>query len=382
MLSGEYIPLLTKNKLQAFDNISNVETKQNKVYLPKKHKKLVVCTIVLLLCFVTIGMSFIVDMNNMIIDSEIISNSNMLDDSNTTVAASVNPHIIWFIVDDLGNADISLQGAEYSTPNIDSLAYNGIQLKQHYTSPICSPSRAAFLSGRFAHTMGLSDLDDLLQPTTIAHLPSRYLTLANMLKTIGYKTYAYGKWHLGYSKQSYTPTSRGFDHHFGYYQYAINQFSKHNLKGWKRNGYDFFKDGEVYWKAQDISAYATKLISDQIEEDITDVANGNANIAIDDVAYQQMFMYIAFQNPHFPIETPKDMYDGYNGDCEELDDVHNHRVRYCRDVKYLDHVIGRVLQLLKDNDMYDNSLILMATDNGPLILNSCVTRNEFPSAGS
>lgn len=295
---------------------------------------------------------------------------------------NINPHIIWFVVDDLGHSDFSLHGSEYLTPNIDSLAYKGIELKQHYTSPICSPSRASFISGRFAHTMGLSDLNDVFQPATISHLPSRYLTVANILKTVGYETFAYGKWHLGYSKQSYTPTHRGFDHHYGYYQYSINPFTKHNLKNFKRNGYDWFLDGEVHWEDSNVNLYSTQLLSDKIESDIHSIALSNEDIstAID---FHPMFMYIAFQNPHFPIVTPVDgMYDGYDGECEQIIDMNSHRIRYCRSVKYLDYAIGRVLQSLRDHNIYDNSLVLMATDNGPLILHSCTDQNEFPSAGS
>lgn len=289
--------------------------------------------------------------------------------SQTPNTNTKQPHIIWFIVDDLGNSDFSLHGSEYQTPNIDSLAYNGIQLQQHYTSPLCSPSRASFLTGRHAYTMGLHGTQDYMQPATIAHLPSRYSTIANLLKSIGYQTYLYGKWHLGYSKQSYTPIYRGFDHHIGHYQYAINKFTKHNLPSYSINGYDWFKDSEIYDKPKHVHTYTTKILIDQISNDIKNKGT------------VPLFMYIAFQNPHFPIATPKKMYTDYDQSCSTI--VGNiHRQKYCRDVKYLDYAIGFVIQSLKDAEMYDDSLILMATDNGPFILDSCSRRSSYPAAGS
>ena len=164
--------------------------------------------------------------------------------NNKETMINKNPHIIWFILDDLGQSDFSYHGSEFETPNIDFLAMNGIELTQHYVSPICSATRSSLLSGRFAYKMGLQGvLMDYVHPSVISHLPLRFNTIGNHLQTVGYNTKLYGKWHIGYSKQSYTPLKRGFNSHIGYYQYAINPYTKYNLDAWD-TGKDWFVDGE------------------------------------------------------------------------------------------------------------------------------------------
>eukprot|EP01083_Nonionella_stella_P239210 837492_1 len=187
----------------------------------------------------------------------IVNNNNIVSSSSTT---NINPHIIWFIFDDLGQSDFSYAGSECSTPNIDLLASSGIELTQHYVSPICSATRSSLLTGVFSYKMGLQGvLMDYIHPSTISHIPIKYKTIGNYLKLIGYNTKLYGKWHAGYSKESYTPIHRGFDNHIGYYQYAINPYNKVNLDSWNK-GKDWFINGQF----KDNTQYASDILLDAI----------------------------------------------------------------------------------------------------------------------
>lgn len=167
-----------------------------------------------------------------------------------------SPHVIWFILDDLGQSDFSYRGAEFNTPNIDYLASNGIELSEHYVAPLCSATRSSLLTGTFAYKMGLQGvMMDYVHPSTISHIPSKYDTVGDYFQTAGYHTALYGKWHVGYSKESYTPTHRGFDSHIGQYQYAIDPFTKQNLDAW-REGKDWFVDGQFV----DDSDYSSQIL--------------------------------------------------------------------------------------------------------------------------
>jgi len=282
---------------------------------------------------------------------------------------TTQPHIIWFIADDLGYSDIGAHGAEYATPNLDSIVQNGLDLKSHYAMPLCSPTRASLLTGRHAYRMGLqATMTDIVKPGTATHIPAAYKTIGNYFQDAGYLTRLYGKWHAGYSKLSYTPTKRGFDHHYGFYQYVIDYFTKETLDS--LTGYDWFKDGEICWEDADTSLYTTFILSDQIVSDLTEYA------ASTDEHKKPLFMYIAFQNPHFTVEVP----DTFTGDCDNVLD--EDRATYCKHVQALDYAVGQVLNALKSNGLYDNSVIALTTDNGALSLGLCGNPGHHSAAGS
>jgi len=294
--------------------------------------------------------------------------------SHTTTSTSTSPHIFWFILDDLGQADISYgsHGAEFSTPAIDALAGDGIELWQHYVSPLCSATRSALLTGAYAYKMGLQGVQmDYVHPSTVSHIPSKYTTVAQYMKSAGYGTKMYGKWHVGYAKESYTPTKRGFDSHIGQYQYAIDPFSKHNLDAWQ-TARDWFVDGEFADDGE--GRYASDILLDAILEDI------DAYTASATETTQPMFMYIAFTNPHFPVLTPKDFDDLHGDRCSAI--TNPERQKYCLSVSFLDVAIGRIVDKLKDTNLYDNALIALTGDNGPQALNLCGDPGRHVAAGS
>ena len=209
-------------------------------------------------------------------------------------------------------------------------------------------------------------MTDLVKPQSIAHIPSSYKLAGEYFQESGYETHAYGKWHVGYSKESYTPIKRGFNHHNGFYQFAIDYFSKYTLDN--QYGYDWFEDGDVDWDKSDESLYTTFILTDKIVDDISEYSNGDMS--------SPLFMYIAFQNPHFLVGVP----DDFESNCEDIED--SDRVDYCAHVQALDFAVGEVINSLKENGLYENSVIAFTTDNGALSLGLCGNPGNHMAAGS
>ena len=137
-------------------------------------------------------------------------------------AAPERPNIVVFLADDLGWKDVGFHGSEIRTPNIDKLAATGTRLDEFYVQSVCSPTRAAFLTGRYPIRTGTQV--GVIRPYNRNGLPLRERLLSQVLKSAGYETAICGKWHLGLWTQAQLPTSRGFDHQYGHYCGAIQYF--------------------------------------------------------------------------------------------------------------------------------------------------------------
>jgi arylsulfatase A-like enzyme len=123
------------------------------------------------------------------------------------------PNIIFIMADDLGNADLGYRGSDIKTPNIDKLAREGVRLESFHGMPVCTPSRAALMTGRYPMRYGLQTL--VIFPNHIYGLPTDERTLPQALKEAGYQTSMVGKWHLGHADKTFWPQNRGFDHFYG-----------------------------------------------------------------------------------------------------------------------------------------------------------------------
>ena len=131
---------------------------------------------------------------------------------------AAKPNILMFVIDDLGWNDLSYKGSDIKTPTIDKFANEGIRLQQYYVQRVCSPTRSAIMAGRYPYHMGLDRR--VIENGRPFGLPLNQTTIANELKKGGYSTHCVGKWHLGMMKWEYTPTYRGFDTFYGYYDGA------------------------------------------------------------------------------------------------------------------------------------------------------------------
>ena len=162
------------------------------------------------------------------------------------------PDIVVILSDDHGWADVGWHGKEIRTPNLDALAAAGARLEQFYVQPVCSPTRAALLTGRYPMRHGLQV--GVIRPWARYGLPLEERTLPQALREVGYTTAICGKWHLGHFEPAYLPTRRGFDHQYGHYNGAID-YNTHTRDG----GFDWHRDDQV---CRD-EGYSTFLIADE-----------------------------------------------------------------------------------------------------------------------
>src|SRR5262245_17365335 len=166
--------------------------------------------------------------------------------------AASPPNVVYFLADDLGWADVGWHGSEIKTPSLDKLAAAGARLEQFYVQPVCSPTRAALMTGRYPMRYGLQV--GVVRPWARYGLPLEERTLAQALQAVGYETALGGKWHLGHFRPDYLPTRRGFDHQYGHYNGAIDYFT-HRRDG----GLDWHRDD----KALREEGYSTSLIAEE-----------------------------------------------------------------------------------------------------------------------
>ncbi|PFX34712.1 Arylsulfatase B [Stylophora pistillata] len=193
------------------------------------------------------------------------------------------------LADDLGWLDVGFHGSKINTPTIDSLAKEGVILDNYYVQPLCTPARGALMTGRYPIHTGLQH--DVIHPTNPFGLPLDFQTLPERLKKAGYATHLVGKWHLGFYKWPYVPTNRGFDSAFGYLDGAEDHYD-HKVS----NVVDFRNGTEPVLDLN--GKYATFEFVKRIEE-ILDQHDPK----------QPLFLYMAFQNVHNPIQAPDQLWE-------------------------------------------------------------------------
>lgn len=249
---------------------------------------------------------------------------------------SSKPNIVIFLADDLGYADVGFHGGEIATPNLDQLAASGARLEQFYVQPACSPTRAALLTGRYPIRYGLQA--GVVFPWSSFGLPLEERTLAQALKEAGYATAISGKWHLGHARRDYLPTRRGFDHQYGHYNGAIDDYFTHQRDG----GHDWHRDDEPVYE----DGYSTFLLAD---EAVRLIRRHDGS--------KPLFLYVPFNAAHGPYQAPP----GYTKPYAHLPEP---RRTYAGVVAAMDEAIGRVLGALDEKQMRRNTLILFSSDNG------------------
>ncbi|XP_067010876.2 arylsulfatase B [Anabrus simplex] len=285
----------------------------------------------------------------------------------TMVSASSKPHIILIVADDLGWNDVSMNGAnQIPTPNIDALAFSGVLLRRHYVLPTCTPSRAALLTGMYPIRTGMQGYP--LKAGEPRGLPLDVPLLPQRLKELGYTTRLVGKWHLGFMKSKYTPTQRGFDSHFGYWNGYTGYFD-HCVQQKLENGtqvfygHDFWRDLEPARKED--GKYATNVFTEEAQRIIRDHDKATP-----------LFLYVA----HLAVHA-----GGYNRlEVPSEEQARNRfwyitdpqRQLYAETVKTLDDSVGDIITSLKESAMLNNSIIVFLSDNGGM------TEGIFANKGS
>jgi arylsulfatase A len=272
-----------------------------------------------------------------------------LPEPQLSAATSKRPNIIFFLVDDLGWGDFSCYGSTFhETPNIDKLASEGMKFTHAYAAgPVCSPSRAAIMSGQYPARLQLTDWipgshypHKKLDPAPVpSHLPKDAKTLGERFKQLGYQTGAIGKWHLG-GEPGYFPEDRGFDSNTaggedgspgksgGYF----GPFHFHNLTGYTKDD------------------YLTEVLSTKSDEFLEHAAPKGP-----------FFLYMAEYAVHIPLQERQALVDKYrrkNGGKDEPDPV------YAAMVESVDTALGRMRAKLKELGVADNTIIILTSDNG------------------
>ena len=252
-------------------------------------------------------------------------------------AADPKPNIIFIMADDLGNADLGYRGGEIKTPNIDQLANDGVRLDSFYGQQVCTPSRAALMTGRYPMRYGLQTL--VIFPSHTFGLPTDERTLPQALKDAGYDTLMVGKWHLGHADRKYWPQNRGFDHFYGNVMGEVDYFTKERggVIDWQRDGTFLKEDG-----------YYTTLIGDEAVK-LIEAQDGKT----------PFFLYVASLAPHAPYQAPEAYVEPYKTAIPDPK-----RRTYAGMITALDEQIGRIVKALETKGLRENTLILFASDNG------------------
>jgi len=292
------------------------------------------------------------------------------------------PNIIFILADDLGYGDLSCYGQrKIRTPNIDKLAFGGIRLIQHYSgSPVCAPSRCALMTGRHTGHAQIRDNKQVggdegwkLGSTTGGQWPliADTITLPKILKTAGYTTVAFGKWGLGRAGSTGDPNKQGFDHFFGYIcQRQAHTYYPNHL----------WRDGKIEWLENNKDGKQQTYSHDIIVAEALNFIRANEE--------RPFFLYLPFTIPHVALQVPEDSLIEYRGkwpDPEYKADkgYFPHpapRACYAAMVTRMDRDVGRIMLLLKELALEEDTLVIFSSDNGPAS-NGGADPTFFESAG-
>jgi arylsulfatase A-like enzyme len=254
--------------------------------------------------------------------------------------ANPTPNVVVILADDQGWGDLSIHGnTNLSTPNIDSLARDGALFERFYVSPVCSPTRAEFLTGRYAARGGVHGVS-----TGQERLNLDEHTIAQTFKAAGYATGAFGKWHNG-TQHPYHPNARGFDEYYGFTEGHWGQYYDYELdhNGAMVQGEGFLID--------DFTSHALTFIETNREK--------------------PFFAYLPYNTPHAPMQVPDEYWDRFENKeiAMRNRDAGREDVPFTRAalamVENIDWNVGRVLQKLDELGLRENTIVLYFSDNGP-----------------
>ena len=255
----------------------------------------------------------------------------------TAQAADKRPNIVHIVADDLGWKDVGFNGCtDIKTPNLDALAAGGAKLTQFYVQPMCTPTRAALMTGRYPFRYGLQTA--VIPSVSTYGLDTAEWLMPQCLKEAGYRTAIIGKWHLGHADKKYWPKQRGFDYQYGAMIGELDYFTheEHGVLDWFRDNKQVREKG-----------YTTLLIG---------------NDAVKYIQAQDpnkpFYLYLTFNAPHTPYQAPQDYTNRYKNISDPT------RLTYAGMVACLDDEIGRVVAAIDKKGIRDNTLLLFHSDNG------------------
>jgi arylsulfatase len=311
----------------------------------------------------------------------------------STAFAAPRPNIVIIMVDDMGFSDVGCYGGEIETPNIDGLASGGLRFKQFYNTGRCCPTRASLMTGLHPHQAGIGHMTETPQvPSPLENEPyqgylnDKCVTIAQVLKKVGYHTLMTGKWHLSYHRKEGWPLQRGFDKYFGIIAGASDYFKPEGLRGLTYMN-EPFEAPEGFYVTDDFTDYACRFIEESLEAED-----------------KPFFLYLAYNAPHWPLEAKTEDLKKYEGKYKvSWHEISRRRLerqremglidpkwtaaphegpdwgslskeqKYIQDLRMaayaacidsIDQNIGKLVRKLKSLDKYENTIIFFLTDNG------------------
>ncbi|AHW58844.1 arylsulfatase [Draconibacterium orientale] len=318
-------------------------------------------------------------------------------DNNAGAQSSASPNIILILSDDMGYSDLGCYGGEVETPNLDALAANGLRFTQFYNGARCCPTRASLMTGCYPHQTGIGHMTntpadfsqhDLGIPEYRGFLNKNCVTIAEVLKDAGYTTLMTGKWHLGISDKSKWPLQRGFDKFYGLIPGASNFFKPVYPRGITYMNDTISVTDEDYYTTDAFTDYAIQFIDEAKSEN----------------SEKPFFLYLAYTAPHWPLNAPQEDVEKYKGTYmdgwtklretryarmkeigivdqgwdlspqnwrewdslseEKKAEMDLRRATYSAQVDRMDQNIGKLVDHLKEQNIFDNTLIIFLNDNG------------------
>jgi arylsulfatase A-like enzyme len=259
--------------------------------------------------------------------------------------AAAPPNFLIILADDHGYGDVSTYHAsDVQTPNIDRIGQEGITFTaMRANCTVCSPSRAALLTGRYADRVGVPGVIRAKPEDSWGYFDPKVPTIANELKKVGYHTGIVGKWHLGLESPN-TPNERGFDHFHGFLGDMMDSYTTH-----LRHGNNYMR---LNAETVDTKGHATDIFTEWAADYLRERAEHND---------KPFFLYLAYNAPHFPIEPPPEYLAKVKSRAPQLEERRAMNVAF---VEHLDDCIGRVLAVLQETELAQNTVVVFSADNG------------------
>ena len=253
-------------------------------------------------------------------------------------SALQKPNVVIIVADDLGYADVSFNGGDIPTPHIDRIANEGVNLRRFYVCPVCSPTRAGLMTGRWPSRFGC--MRAVITPWRHHGMPPEEQTIAEMLEDAGYRERAImGKWHLGHFRKAFHPTRQGFNHFYGHYNGAIDYYTHE-------------REGEVDWHRNEKTCrdegYSTDLLGNEAVSFIHETARNK----------EPFLLYLPFNAVHTPYQANEEDIALFSATQDK-----DRRI-YSAMVHAMDKAVGKVLDALEERGLTDNTFVLFFSDNG------------------